>query len=276
MSTATPMDARPPRPALPGRATRTGMVAGYHLRGLRASWQGGAVSTIGVPLLFLGALGLGLGTLVDAGGQTAALGGLRYAAYAGTGVLAATSMQTAAGESAWPVRGAIKHSRTYDALLATPLQPADLVLGHLLYLALRLAVPACVFGIALVVLAGVAPVGALAAVPVAVLTGMAFAGAVMAYCTAVEADDQVALLFRLGILPVFLLSGTFFPIDQLPGWLQPVAVLSPLWHAVELTRAVALGFATAWPWGAHLALLLACGCGGAVAAVRATQRRLRS
>jgi lipooligosaccharide transport system permease protein len=92
-------------------------------------------------------------------------------------------------------------------------------------------------------------------VPAAIFTGMAFAAPVTAYTAIAKDETRLSAVFRFAILPMFLFSGTFFPIDQLPEWLQPVAYITPLWHGVELCRAAAIGFATTFSPLVHLAYL---------------------
>jgi lipooligosaccharide transport system permease protein len=97
---------------------------------------------------------------------------------------------------------------------------------------------------------------------------------VVAYASRLERDTGLVGLFRFAIVPMFLFSGTFFPITQLPGWLQPLAYATPLWHGVELTRAVALGIAPAWNPAIHLAYLAALVTVGIAIATRNLRTRL--
>ena len=94
------------------------------------------------------------------------------------------------------------------------------------------------------------------AVPVAVLTGLAFAVPTFALAARLENDNGFSILFRFVVTPLMLFSGTFFPIDQLPVWMQPLAWVTPLWHGVELCRDAATGTAPGWLGLAHLAVLL--------------------
>ena len=89
--------------------------------------------------------------------------------------------------------------------------------------------------------------------PVAVLTGLAFAVPTFALAARLENDNGFSILFRFVVTPLMLFSGTFFPIDQLPAWMQPLAWVTPLWHGVELSRDAATGTAPGWLGLAHLA-----------------------
>lgn len=249
-------------------------VAESNLRRWRRTWHGSAFSSFVSPVLFLAAMGLGLGSLVDRGGGTDALGGVSYVAFVGAGLLAATTFQNAASESSWPVMMGIKWGRRYHAMLATPVRVRDIVLGHQLSVALRLTVSATIFAVVMV-LFGVAGLGrSLLGVAPAVLTGMSISPPVMAYTSWIEGDEALAYLYRFGIVPVFLLSGAFFPISQLPAWSQPLAWATPLWHGVQLTRWATLGLETAAPAPLHLAYLVAWGAIGTFLAVTLLRRKL--
>ena len=106
------------------------------------------------------------------------------------------------------------------------------------------------------------------------LTGLAFAPALMAWAVTRTRDTSFSVLMRFLMVPLFLFSGTFFPVTQLPGWLQPVAYVTPLWHGVELCRTLTLG--TADPGGAavHVGYLLALTAAGYAVALRTYRRRL--
>jgi lipooligosaccharide transport system permease protein len=95
-----------------------------------------------------------------------------------------------------------------------------------------------------------------------VLCAAAFSAPLAAFAATQETETTFPLILRLAIVPLFLFSGTFFPVDQLPGWLQPLAALSPLWHGVELCRAATTG-SVEWGWAAlHVAALAGCvACG---------------
>src|SRR5215472_4568911 len=152
----------------------------FWLVNYRRTWKGSIYSSVLSPLLYLGAMGLGLGKLVDQHG-TASLGGVSYLAFLAPGLLAAGAMQTAMGESAYPILASVKWLKTYQAAIASPLRPVDLFRGHLLFAALRLVMNSIVFLIVMVAFGAVRSAWAIASVPAAVLTGMAFAAPIEAY-----------------------------------------------------------------------------------------------
>ncbi|OFW53713.1 MAG: hypothetical protein A2146_02705 [Actinobacteria bacterium RBG_16_67_10] len=206
----------------------------------RRTFRGSVVSTFLNPVLFLLAMGVGLGKLVDAGSGEASLT-IPYLTFLAPGLLAATAMTTAAGDSAFPVMAGIKWRKTYDAVLATPLGVRDLVGGHLGWIAIRLVFVTLVYSGVMAAFGATTVVEGLVSVLPAVLTGLAFAALVTAYTSRIKDEQWLSNLFRFGITPLFLFSGTFFPITQLPGWIQPVAYATPLWHGVSLCRGLALG-----------------------------------
>ena len=259
-------------PALPGSRLAVRQLQ-FWLTNYRRTWRGSIYSSLLSPLLFLGAMGLGLGTLVNAHGD-AALGGVSYLVFLTPGLLAATAMTTAVGESTYPVYASVKWTKTYQAAAATPLRPADLFHGHLLFVTLRLAMNCAIFLAVAAVLGAVQSPWALATLPVAVLTGVAFTAPIEAWAVTRARDTSFAVIFRFGMIPLFLFSGIFYPVTQLPGWLQPVAYATPLWHGVALCRALALGTATAGGALAHVGYLAAVAALGVAAGNRSYRRRL--
>jgi lipooligosaccharide transport system permease protein len=215
----------------------------YWLTNYRRTWRGSIYTSFLSPVLYLGAMGLGLGKLVDAHG-TARLGGISYLAFLAPGLLAAGAMQGAIEESTYPVLGSVKWRRTYYAAAASPLRPPDIYHGHLLFTVMRLAMNSVIFVAVMAAFGAVTSPWVLAAVPVAVLTGLAFAAPVEAWAITVTKDTSFALIFRFGMIPLFLFSGTFFPVTQLPVWIRPLAYATPLWHGVALCRSLSLGTAT--------------------------------
>ncbi|MGR7026063.1 ABC transporter permease [Geodermatophilus sp. URMC 62] len=238
----------------------------------RHHWRSAAVGSVLEPVLFLAAMGLTLGTLVDRGPGLP--GGVGYLAFLAPGLLVAAAMQTATGESSYPVLGAIKWDRTYDAVLATPARPADLVAGHLLYVAFRVTTSAAAFLAVLLALGAARSPLVVLTVPVALLTGLAFAAPVTAMAARLEEDAAFAALQRFLLVPMFLFSGTFFPVTQLPALLEGVAHATPLWHGVALARDLALGTAGAGAALLHVGYLALWTVAGTLLAKRALARRL--
>ncbi|HMH91317.1 MAG TPA: ABC transporter permease [Streptosporangiaceae bacterium] len=245
----------------------------FWLVNYRRTWRGSIYTSVANPVLYLGAMGLGLGTLVDQHG-TGRLGGVSYLAFLAPGLLAATGMQTAMNESTFPVMAAVKWLKTYQAAAATPLRPGDLFRGHLLFTALRTLMNSAIFLAVMAAFGAVQSAWAVAALPVCVLTGLAFAAPVEAWAITREKDTSFSLLIRFGLIPLFLFSGTFFPVTQLPGWIQPVAYATPLWHGVALCRSLSLGTADLGGSLLHVAYLVALTVAGLLAGQHFYRRRL--
>jgi len=246
----------------------------HHLVVYRATWRGSVVSTFLAPVLYLLAMGIGLGSIIDPASSEAHLGGVSYLAFVGPGLLAAAAMQTAAGESMFPIMAGVKWLRTYHAMLAGPIGVRDLVLGQFLWMAFRIGTVALAY-LATITLFGVvdSPLALLSPFA-ALLCGMAFAGPIAAFAATRENDQAFGLIFRLAVLPLFLFSGTFFPVSQLPAVVQPVAWVTPLWHGVQLTRGLVLG--TLGPGEAllHVGYLTICVTIGWTMALRTFARRM--
>jgi len=250
-------------------------VTEHWLRDYRRVWFGTAVTSFLAPLLYLAGMGLGLGLLVDRG--SGGIGGVPYVAFIAPGVLAATTLQVAAGETTFSVMGSIKWDRRYEGMLATPLEPRDLVVGHMVFVLVRLVTTAAVFLAVAALLGTVRSWWGLLALPVSVLGGMAFAASFYAYSARLTNDRGLMLLFRFVVMPLSLFSGTFFPIEQLPGWLQPVAWVTPLWHTVEACRHLTLGTVGPGAAGAvlgHVAVVAVWLAAGLALAVRVLRRRM--
>jgi lipooligosaccharide transport system permease protein len=241
----------------------------------KRTWRGSAVSSVLQPVLFLAAMGLGLGSLVNKGhaGQSN-LGGVTYLVFLAPALLAAAAMQTAAMESSWPVMAAVKWLKTYDAMLSTPLRVRDVLAGHLTWITLRVAMGASVFIVVMALFGTIESAEGIFLLPAAVLTGLAFAAPICAFSVTLERDSGLTALFRFGIIPLFLFSGTFFPVSQLPAILRPVAYFTPLWHGVDLCRHLSLGTASFLGTVGHVAYLAAWTVVGALVANVTYRRRL--
>lgn len=238
----------------------------------RRNWRSTVVTSIVQPVLFLVALGFGLGSQVQ---PTDATDGLRYVVYLAPALLVATSVQIAAFESTYPVLSAFKWQQTYLAIAATPITPAQIAAGHLSWIAVRLTASGAAYLVVAALLGTLTGPAVLVTLPVAVLTGMAMAAPVVAYSATLETEgQQFSALFRFVVMPMTLFAGAFFPIEQLPAWIRPVAWITPLWHGTEVGRGVAFGTIGWGPALGHLAFLVALFLGGCWFAVRQYQRRL--
>jgi len=211
------------------------------------------------PVLYLFALGVGLGALV---GEVDGPGGaaVSYGVFVAPALLAASAMNGAVYESTFNLFSKLRFEKIYDAVLATPVTPRDIAVGEMTWALLRGSVYSIAF-LGVAALAGlVESWWALLAIPAATLIGFAFAGIAMTATTFMNSWQDFDLV-QLVLMPLFLFSATFFPLDVYPPALQVVVVLSPLYHGVELVRALMLGV-LGWPLLLHAGVLLALGAIG--------------
>jgi lipooligosaccharide transport system permease protein len=206
----------------------------------RRIWRSSVWSSVLGPVFYLGAMGFGLGTLVDRHG-TASLGGVSYLAFVAPAILASSVMNTAMGEASYPVFGSVKWNKVYIGAQASPLRPGDIFRGHLMFMTMRIAMNAAVVTVFMWAFGATRSAWVVLAWPAAVLTGLAFAAPIAAWAVTVTSENNFAYMFRFGMMPLMLFSGTFFPLSQLPGWLRPLAYATPLWHGVDLCRGLSLG-----------------------------------
>lgn len=225
------------------------------------------------PLMFLTAMGIGIGSLIAAG-RSPAFGGLSYTDFLGPGLMAATAMQTATFESTYPIMNKIQWGRNYEAMLATPLGTRNILLGELIWTGFRLLTIASIFLVVLTLFGVPKTPWAILAAPVVVLIGLGFSSNLIAFTTTQHNDVGFSWIFRFVVNPMFLFSGTFFPLTQLPGPLQAVAWLTPLFHGAELVRGLTLGRLDLVTAPIHLLYLLAFLGIGAWLADRGLARRL--
>jgi lipooligosaccharide transport system permease protein len=238
----------------------------------RRVWRGTAVTSVVTPIVYLLALGVGLGVFVDRSAELS--GGISYLEFVAPGLLAGTMMQIASTESSWPVLSAIKWDRQYFAMLATPLRVRDILLGHQGFIAARLTGVAIVYLVVIAAFGGIESPYAVLAVPVAVLVGLAFSAPLAAWAAHTETEASFVAIFRFVILPMFLFSGTFFPISNLPAPLEVLAHVTPLYHGVTLCRALTLGDVELLSALGHVAFLVGFASAGLALAQRTYSRRL--
>lgn len=253
---------------------RAGRLVDYWATVFRRTWRGSVISSFVMPLFYVLAMGVMLGGFIEAGPDRLE-GAPDYLSFVVPGLLAAQVMTVVFGEMTYPVMGMIKWQRTYYGMIATPLSVADVVFAHLGFVLFRVATVAAVF-IAVMAPFGVfsSVTGALLAFVVQLLVGLAFAAPVHAFSAALRSETAYALLFRFGMIPMFLFSGAFFPVDNLSPWLAWLARLTPLWHGVDLTRMLTLDTLDVPLALLHVLYLLALGVLGWLLAVRYLQRRL--
>jgi lipooligosaccharide transport system permease protein len=208
-----------------------------HFRLYRTIWRSNVMGAFVQPFLYLLGMGLGVGALVDRGDDSAALlDGLTYFQFLAPALIATSAMMVASSEAMWPVLGGFKWQSAYHAAAATPLSPADIAAGVGLWHATKAVIAGGGVAVALLFFESTRSPGLAPAVLFGGLTGLAFSSVITAWTATRDQDRSFPTINRFVITPLFLFGGAFYPIDQLPEWLQWVAQATPLWHGVELTR----------------------------------------
>jgi lipooligosaccharide transport system permease protein len=265
--------ALPALPPVPGPLTMATRAFRCWLLAYRRTWRGSVWSAVFGPLFYLGAMGYGLGSLVDKHG-TAAIGGVPYVVFVAPAVLAVQAMNSGLGSSLYPVFGALRWNGIYLAARATALRPADIYRGHLMFITMSIALNSACFVVLTAAFGLIRSVWAVLLLPAATLTGFAFAVLTAAWSITLEHETSMSYPIRFGAVPLMLFSGTFFPISQLPGWIRPLAYATPLWHGVALCRGLSLGTLDAGAAAIHVGYLAALSAVGLWAGGRTYRRRL--
>ncbi len=246
----------------------------YWLVVYRRTWRGTVITSLLSPVMYLAAMGVGLGSLVKGGNGT---DGLTYLQFVAPGLLAATAMQIGSFESTYPVLGSFKWMGNYHAAAATPLTPSAILVGHLLWMATRALIASSVYLAIIAAFGALRTPLAILALPVSVLVGLAFAAPITAFAASRDRDSGFAALQRFIVVPMFLFSGTFFNVTQLPAVIRPIAYVTPLWHGVRLSRDLTTGQlepGAGWLIPLHVLYLVALVVVGVVIARRVYQAKL--
>lgn len=229
-------------------------VVEYQLFVGRRIWRSMLILGVVTPLTYVLALGVGLGTVVNNNGNQL---GVPYLVYVAPAFLTAAALQIAAADASFPLMAGFKWTRTFHGMASTPLTPAQICDGQLLWIALRLLVNSSLYLAIMACFGGTERWWVLLAIPAATLTGLAFASTVAALAAVLEDESNgFNMLFRFVVTPMFLFSGTFYPISQLPEWGQWLAYISPLWHGTELARGAGIGGISGGAVLGHTAYLL--------------------
>ncbi|MDO5495772.1 MAG: ABC transporter permease [bacterium] len=229
---------------------------------------------LGQVFLYLVAMGLALGALVDA--NTESVDGVNYLMFVAPALVVSGAVTTAAGEMTYPVMGGFKWHRLYFGPAAAPLTGGQIAVGHHLVTMVRLVVQS-LFALGLLGLFGALASGwSWLLVPIATLTGMAFGAPLQAYAATLKDEGfQFSAIQRFVVMPMFLFAGTFFPLTNMPGYLQWIGWISPIWHGTELSRAATYGHEVeSWRFAVHLVVLVGLAAVGLVLACRVYRRRL--
>ena len=257
-----------------GRRWGWWLYAEYRLTSMRAYLQTILIRAIGLPLLYLSSMGLGLGALVDSG--AGGVEGVSYLVFVGPALLVSSIVMEASGEFSYPVMAGFKWQKHYFAAAASPVTPAQVAVGEVVAVGLRFIPEALLFWLALVWFGGVTAPASVLMVLIAPLAALAFGAPLMAFAaTQHDEGTKFAFVQRFVVMPMFLFAGTFFPLSAMPGYLQWIGWISPMWHGTQLARVVGFGMANPW-WltALHILVLAGAATGGTWAAARLFTRRL--
>ncbi|MWC00342.1 ABC transporter permease [Agromyces sp. MMS17-SY077] len=241
------------------------------------SYLGTMLATgIGSPFIYLYAMGVGLAAVVDAGAGD--IDGVGYLQFVAPALLASAALQISAEEFSYPIMQGFKWNPTFIGMRAAPLSAGQIIDGVVLSVTGRVLATSAVYYVFMLCFGAVTgPLGWLAAVA-GTAAGLAFGLPLLAYVITIRRDTgQIAAVMRFLVLPLTLFSGTFFPLSQLPGFLQWIGWLSPLWHGTELGRAVAYGAEEPnWLTAVHVLVLVGYSLAGWLLARRFAARRLEA
>ncbi|MDA2978564.1 MAG: ABC transporter permease [Actinomycetota bacterium] len=217
------------------------------MRVYRRTWLGSVFSGFLSPILYLVAMGVGLGSLVDAN-IPEGLDGVSYLTFLAPGLLVASAMQAGAAEGSWKVMGGVRFFGTWKGRVATPVSISALALGHMYWSAARVLMVSVSFAIVITLFGVTSPLQSLGTLIPAMLVGTAMVAVTTAYTVRLKEFTGIPAYLRFVVIPMFLLSGVFFPITQLPGWTQPIAYATPVYHGVEMARSIAFGATPSIDW----------------------------
>ena len=246
----------------------------YHATYYAQTWRGSVASSILFPILYLFSLGVGVGHLVAA--HTGLVEGQTYLHFIAPSLLATTTMQLGEGESLWPVLASVKWIRSYHAAAATPLEPEDILVGKLAWVATRAFVTSIVYTIIIGCFGALQSWWCLTLPFLGTLITVAFSSPLVAYAARSQSDASFTTLYRFAFVPMFLFSATFYPVSAYPPALRPVVQFFPLYHGVALVRAAAFGQGTPGAELGHLAVLVTMAAAGIVWGRRTMRARLTS
>jgi len=233
------------RPALMGVLVR-------EIINFSSFWRSSTFSATVEPTVYLLAFGFGIGSLVSS------INGLDYVDYVGTGTVATAVLFSSAFPGMFGTFVKYKFQRTYDAILAAPVDTEELVTAEALWIGIRAGTYGCA-PMLVAICFGLDPSWGMLLVPfIGVIAGFGWANFGIGVAARMQSIDNFSYVISAVLTPLFLVAGTFFPIEGLPEWAQIVALINPLYHLVQLVRdAVVFGLEP--DDLVHLAVLVAFG-----------------
>ena len=268
----------PTRIAAPAHSAWRGAlrVTEYRLRNMW-KWRNSIIAFgLGNPILYLASVGLGVGMLVDE--SSGGVDGVPYLVFLAPALLAAAAIQGGQDEVTFPTLAGFIWEKLFFAMRATSLTGGQIAVGVLIAAALRVVFTTTAYWIVLCLFGAVEWTTALPLIAVSTFAGLCWAALMLAVSANVTNEDGfLAFTWRLVIMPMFLFSGTFYPLSSLPLFLQWIGWISPLWHATQIGRWLSYGMPLEpWQVAVSVCYLLAMGIAGVVVARRRFERRLTS
>ena len=223
-----------------------------HLKVFAHTWQHNVMFNVFEPLLYLFAMGFGLGSLVQP------IDGMSYLQFIAPGMVALSAMYSATFECTYGTFVRLHYQKTFHAMLAGPVTVKDIVIGEILFGLMKSMLFGTVILIVVALLGQIQSPAALAIPPFLVLPGAVFAIMAVCYSGITPNIEYINYYITLAIMPFFLFGGLYFPVSTLPVWVQYANWLNPLYHSVEVCRSLALGQVTGQLW-IHAGILAAMG-----------------
>ncbi|MFM6963004.1 MAG: ABC transporter permease [Micrococcales bacterium] len=244
----------------PRRAMLSGPwhVAEYRLRNMSKWWSAVLAFGLGNPVLYLLSVGIGIGALVNKS-QAHGVDGVPYLTFLAPALLATSAIQAAMDETSFPTMQGFMWDKSFFAMNSTQLTGRSIVGGIMIASAFRCLFNTTIYALVLWAFGAVNPLQIPALIGSAFLAGMGFAAIMLMTVSFVKQDDGFfAIIGRFIIAPMFMFSGTFYPITNLPIYLQWIGWVSPVWHATDMGRALSYGHSVEpWLMAVHFAYLIA-------------------
>lgn len=245
-----PLKFRPGQAVDPARAIRRGTwaVAEYRLFQM-SKWMGAIISFgLGNPVIYLVSIGLGIGALVDSNTGGQGIDGVTYIQFVAPALLATAAINAVTDEVTFPTIQGFVWDKLFYAISNTPINSRQIANGIMITAAVRGILTVVIYELVLLVFGAIPVSSLLPLFASSILAALAFAAAMLAVAVRIENDDALfAIIGRFVIAPMFLFSGTFYPLDQMPIYLQWIGWVSPMWHSTQLGRFLSYGMPLE-PW----------------------------
>lgn len=204
-----------------------------------AVWSANLFPPLAEPVIVILAFGLGLGAYIELTGD------LDYMQFLAPGVMAIFPMFTAAADNLWNAYWKLDQGKVYDAILATPARAEDLIAGEVFWAGTHTAINTTLILLVMAIFTPayhlIASGWVILAIPLAVVPGIIFGSLGLAYTSVARSMNQLTYFFTLVLTPMFWFSGVFFPLDELPGWVETLAWFIPMTHLVDIYRGLTTG-----------------------------------